>query len=308
MQNYPQEAPLSHTRRDHPLARFIVAAAAMAACLTIAGCRVNAASAEGSISTTIVEAKSLVLTNENGSVEIVKDPSVTGVQVTAKIRCAAESREVAEARVKVTNILVERGGEGRVSLKVCFPSRTPDAVRVQLGWSGYDDDGANVVIRAASLDGIEVKTSNGSITSGAFSGKAKLETSNGSIRVDGHTGPVDLDASNGGVTAIGVGTPVVAETSNGSVEVSLAANATGDVKIGTSNGLAQLQLPAAWQGTVRGNTSNGGVEITLPTDAPNGSVVTRGGQATTTIGDGTKAKATVDTSNGRVIIRTAPIK
>ena len=52
----------------------------------------------------------------------------------------------------------------------------------------------------------------------------------------------------------------------------------------------------------------GGVEITLPTDAPNGSVVTRGGQATTTIGDGTKAKATVDTSNGRVIIRSAPIK
>ena len=305
MQKYPQEAPLSHTRRDHPFARFIVAAAAMAACLTIAGCRVNAASAEGSISTTIVEAKSLVLTNENGSVEIVKDPSVTGVQVTAKIRCAAESREVAEARVKVTNILVERGGEGRVSLKVCFPSRTPDAVRVQLGWSGYDDDGANVVIRAASLDGIEVKTSNGSITSGAFSGKAKLETSNGSIRVDGHTGPVDLDASNGGVTAIGVGTPVVAETSNGSVEVSLAANATGDVKIDTSNGLVQLQLPAAWQGTVRGNTSNGGVEITLPTDAPNGSVVTRGGQATTTIGDGTKAKATIKTSNGRVNIRAA---
>ena len=299
---------MSNMRRDHSFARFVVAAATMAACLTLAGCRVNAASAEGSISTTIAEAKSLVLTNENGSVEIVKDPAVTGVQVTAKIRCAAESKDVAEARVKVTNILVERGGEGRVSLKVCFPSRTPDAVRVQMGWSGHDDDGASVVIRAASLDGIEVKTSNGSITSGAFSGKAKLETSNGSIRVDGHTGPVDLDASNGGVTAIGVGTPVVAETSNGSVEVSLAANATGDVKIDTSNGLVQLQLPAAWQGTVRGDTSNGDVEITLPTNAPNASVVTRDGEATATIGDGTKAKATVDTSNGRVIIRTAPTK
>ena len=299
---------MSNMRRDHSFARLIVAAATMAACLTLAGCRVNAASAEGSISTTITEAKSLALTNENGSVEIVKDPSVTGVQVTAKIRCAAESREVAEARVKVTNILVERGGEGRVSLKVCFPSRPPDAVRVQMGWSGHDDDGANVVIRAASLEGIQVKTSNGSITSGAFSGTAKLETSNGWIHVDGHAGPVDLDARNGGITALGVGTPVVAETSNGSVQVSLAANATGDVKIDTSNGLVQLQLPAAWQGTVRGNTSNGGVEITLPTDAPNGSVVTRHGEATATIGDGTRAKASIDTSNGRVIIRTAPTK
>ncbi|MFM7806407.1 MAG: DUF4097 family beta strand repeat-containing protein, partial [Planctomycetota bacterium] len=195
----------------------------------------------------------------------------------------------------------ERGSGGRVSLTVAFPSRPPDVMRVQVGGSGWSSEGSNVVIRAASLDGIEVKTGNGSITSGAFTGLAKFTTSNGSIQVDGHAGSVDLRTSNGSITALNVGTPLVADTSNGRVEVSLAPNATGDVKIDTSNGRVELQLPTAWQGTVRADTSNGSIE----TNAPSATVVRKDGEATMTIGDGTKAKATIDTSNGRVTIRAA---
>ena len=276
--------------------RLVAPVAALVASFSLVACRLNAASAEGSLSATASDAKSLIVKNENGSVEIVKDPAATELQIVAKVRCAAESKEAAEARLKATRLLAERDAEGRVRVQVAFPSREPAAMTVVLNAS---TEGASLVIRAANLDGIEVETSNGSITCGAFAGLAKLGSSNGSIRIDGHAGPVHLDTSNGAIEATGVGTPVIAETSNGRIEVSLAETATGDVKIDTSNGRAELRLSKAWQGTVRAETSNGSIEALAPT----ATVINERDEATVTFGDGTKAKATIDTSNGRVTIR-----
>ncbi|MFM7806686.1 MAG: DUF4097 family beta strand repeat-containing protein [Planctomycetota bacterium] len=269
------------------------------ASLSLAACRLSTASAEGTLSASVSDAKSLVVQNSNGSVEIVKDPATTDLQVSAKVRCAAESEEAAEARLKATKLVAERDPDGRVRVQVVFPPRGPAAGTVMLGGSG---EGASLVIRAANLDGIQVDTGNGSITCGGFNGLAKLDTSNGSIRIEGHGGPVQLDTSNGAIEATRVGTPVVAKTSNGRVEVSLADTATGDVKIDTSNGRVELELPASWQGTVDADTSNGSIEASIPSAKV---VRMDRGEATVTIGDGTKAKATVDTSNGRVTIRAA---
>ena len=287
--------------RHHRFARTAMFMPALAVMLSLQACRVDAASADGALSATVADAKSLLVTNANGGVEIVKDPAATTMQVSAKVLCVAESKEAAEARVKATKLVADRGADGRVRVQVVFPDRGPSAVRMQVGWAGSDDS-ASLVVRAAALDGIEVGTSNGSITSGAFTGAAKLHTSNGSIQVDGHSGPLDLGASNGSITAVGAGTPLVANTSNGRVDISLAAAATGDVKIETSNGRVELQLPATWQGTVHADTSNGSIETSVPSGAK---VVQKQGDATITIGDGTKAKATIDTSNGRVTIRAA---
>ena len=282
---------------------FSLVAAAVLAISLLFGCRLDAATADGALTATAADAKSLLVNNSNGGVEIVKDPSATTMQLSAKIRCVAESKEAAQARVKATKLVTERDADGRVRVQVIFPPRPPDAVRVQVGWTGSQDS-ASLVIRAAQLDGIEVATSNGSIASGAFAGAAKLRTSNGSIQIDGHAGSVDLGTSNGSITAVLVGTPVVAETSNGRIEVSLADGATGDVKLDTSNGRVELALPAAWQGTVHAETSNGVIETNVA--AGTSTKVKHGdGDATVTIGDGTKAKATIDTSNGRVNIRAA---
>ena len=278
------------------IVRLVAPVAALVASLSLVACRLNAASVEGSLSATASDAKSLIVKNENGSVEIVKDPAATELQIVAKVRCAAESKEAAEARLKATKLVAERDAAGRVRVQVAFPSREPTAMTVVLNAS---TEGASLVIRAANLDGIEVETSNGSITCGAFAGLAKLGSSNGSIRIDGHTGPVHLDTSNGAIEATGVGTPVIAETSNGRIEVSLSDTATGDVKIDTSNGRAELRLSKAWQGTVRAETSNGSIEALAPT----ATMINERDEATVTFGDGTKAKATIDTSNGRVTIR-----
>ena len=290
------------TRTDRWIASLGITLLVGMACLSLAACRLNTASAEGNLSASATNAKSLVVRNENGSVSIVKDPAATDLQVSAKFRCAAESREAAEARVKATKLVAERGADGRVQVQVVFPSRAPGAVNVTVGWND-SQDAASLVIRAANLDGIEVSTSNGSITVGAFSGPAKLHASNGAIHVDGHAGPLEMDTSNGAITAVGVGTPLVADTSNGRVEVSLAPTATGDVKIDTSNGRVELQLPIAWQGTVRAETSNGSIETNVSSAMASTRVEQREDEATMTIGDGTRARATIDTSNGRVTIR-----
>jgi DUF4097 and DUF4098 domain-containing protein YvlB len=279
----------------------VLACAGMAAMALLVGCRIDAATAEGTLTATAAEAKSLLVTNANGSVEIVKDPSATTMQVAAAIRCVAESKEAAEARVKATKLVADRGADGRVHVKVVFPRRAPDVVHVRVGWVGSQDS-VSLQIRAAQLDGIEVSTSNGSIVSGAFVGAAKLRTSNGSIQVDGHAGSVDMDTSNGSITAMRVGTPVVADTSNGRIEVSLAEAATGDVNLDTSNGRVELALPAAWQGTVHAETSNAAVETNM-TSGTLAKVKSDDGEATITIGDGTRAKATIKTSNGRIGIR-----
>lgn len=293
------ETDLSSTRGRWRIARLAACIPALVLCVLPVACRMNTASVGGTLSASVSDVKSLVVANENGSVEIVKDPAANGLQVSATIRCVAETAEAADARLKATKLTAERDADGRARVRVVFPSRAPGVIDVTTGWNG--SEGASLVIRAATLDGIEVDTSNGSITSGAFAGMAKLETSNGSIRVDGHAGPVHMKTSNGSIDATRVGTPLVADTSNGSVEVSLAEAATGDVKIDTSNGRVELQLCAAWQGTVRADTSNGSIEATVP----GASIVQKRGEATITVGDGTRAKATIDTSNGRVTVRSA---
>ena len=286
-------------RRDRRFAGLAANLLVGLACLSLAACRLSTASAEGTLSASVSGAKSLFVQNSNGSVEIVKDPAATDLQVSAKVRCADESKEAAEARLKATKLVAERDPDGRVRVQVVFPSRAPAALTVVLN---EGQEGASLVIRAANLEGIEVDTGNGAITCGGFAGLAKLGTSNGSIRIDGHSGSVHLDTSNGSIEATRVGTPVVAKTSNGRVEVSLADTASGDVKIDTSNGRVELQLSAAWQGTAHADTSNGSIEASIPAAKV---VHMDRGQATVTIGDGTKAKATIETSNGRVTIRAA---
>ena len=279
-----------------PLAAVGLLVAMTFTLLGLPACRLSSALSEGQLSADVAEARSLRVINTNGSVEIVKDPAATDLQVSAKVRCAAESKEAAEARLKATKLVAERDPEGRVRVQVVFPSRAPAPLTVVL-----NEEGASLVIRVANLEGIEVDTDNGSISCGGFAGLAKLGTSNGSIRIDGHVGPVHLDTSNGAIEATRVGTPVVADTSNGRVEVSLAETATGDVKIDSSNGRVELQLPGSWQGTVHADTSNGSIETLTPT----AKVMKDGGEATLIMGDGTKAKATIETSNGRVTIRAA---
>jgi len=267
--------------------------------LGLAACSVNPVTSKGQLSQTVEGATSVVVATENGSVELIQDASAVGMQVSAAIRCSGDTIEKAEARVKATTLMAARDADGRVRIAVEFPPREPAVTVVFIGDYAGSSDSASIVIRAASLEGIEVSTTNGSIDVGAFRGNAKLLTSNGSIEVKDHAGPIEARSSNGAIRASGVLAPIVAETSNGRIEVSLAAAAQGDVHLETSNGSVSLELGESWQGTVSADTSNGKVDLS------GGDVVERVGSKRMTIGDAAKANATIDTSNGRITVRAA---
>ena len=265
----------------------------------LSACVINSASSKGQLAQAVEGAKSVVVTTENGGVELIQDASATTMQISATIRCSADTIEKAEARVKATKLVAERDASGAVRVGVVFPPREPAVTVVFVGDMAGSDDTASIVIRAANLDGIEVNTSNGSIDVGAFSGPAKLVTTNGAIEVKDHAGPVEARSTNGAIRASGVLAPIAAETSNGRIEVSLAPNAQGDIELDTSNGAVMLELGASWQGTVTADTSNGRIELS------GGERVKKRGTQTMTVGDASKASAKIDTSNGRVTVRAA---
>ena len=274
------------------------AVAVLLPALALAACSINPVTAKGELKQEVAEAKSVVVSTENGSVELIRDPAATTMQIAAAIRCSGETEAQAAERVKATKLVATRDESGRVRVGVEFPPRAP-AIAVVIGGYSGSNDSASIVVRAASLDGIEVTTSNGSIDVGAFSGPARLETTNGAIALNGHLGPVDARSSNGSIRAAGAGAPFAAETSNGRIEVLLAADAQGDIDLDTSNGAVTLELGGAWEGTVTADTSNGRIELS------GGEVASGSGRKSMTVGDATKAKASIDTSNGRITVRAA---
>jgi hypothetical protein len=265
----------------------------------LSACVINSASSKGQLAQAVEGAKSVVVTTENGGVELIQDASATTMQISATIRCSADTIEKAEARVKATKLTAVRDASGRVRVAVEFPPHESAGAVDSMGSYSGSQDSASVVIRAASLDAIEVSTSNGRIDVGAFRGVAKLSTSNGAIEVKDHAGPVEARSTNGAIRASGVLAPIVAETSNGRIEISLAPAAQGDVNLETSNGSVSLELGAGWEGTVTADTSNGKIDLS------GGEVAGKGDKKTMTIGDAAKAKAVIDTSNGRVTVRAA---
>ena len=82
--------PAMSLRRRPGIASLMVLMGTLLAASALSACRVNAATADGALTATAADAKSLLVSNSNGGVEIVRDPSATTMQVSAKIRCVAE--------------------------------------------------------------------------------------------------------------------------------------------------------------------------------------------------------------------------
>jgi len=261
--------------------------------LALGGCGSSAFKAETTQSSSVADGKSLFVSTDNGRVELIRDATAAEMRIEAKVRCTGATQAEADERLAKSKLVAVRDDAGCVRVSVEFPERAG------ISW-GWQSDAASITVRAADLSGIEVVTSNGAIVSGGFSGTATLVTSNGRISVDGHDGPVTARSSNGAITASGVRS-LSARTSNGRIDATLAEGSAGDVDLDSSNGSVSLVLPESWKGVVTAETSNGSVDL------KGGAVRSRDGSGSMTVGDaaGASAKATIDTSNGRVQVRVA---
>lgn len=149
-------------------------------------------------------------------------------------------------------------------------------------------DTQKITIRAATLEGINVQTSNGKLSLVGFTCPATLQTSSGGIHVKGHSGSIIMKSSNGALEATDINGPVIAETFTGLINVSLNATAQANVDLLTFNGMISLELPQTWQGSVQAVTDSGSIVIDGGSKASD--IVVNDGRGSMTLGDATKSK------------------
>ena len=176
----------------------------------------------------------------NGSVTVEREARAD-VQIEAEI--AARSQE----RLDEIEVVVEREDDRTLAISIRWPEG---------GRRGSES--ASLTIAIPDVDGVEIATSNGSITVEGLAGEADLETSNGSVTVEDHDGEVSIETSNGRVEASGVDGDIEADTSNGRIEID---GATGSVLATTSNGGIDIRLDDASAGPVEARTSNGAIDL-----------------------------------------------
>jgi hypothetical protein len=282
--------PLRGTR----LFLSVVALVAVAGCITVATSIVadpDHRSVAVITNTSVADGGKLLVDGRNGRVTVSRDPTLSKLEVSAEFHCGGATQAESNERVKRTRLIAERSSDGRIHVHAEFPA-------LQSGATHSPSDSANLDIRAARLDGIEISTNNGRIKVEGFAGQLKARTSNGVIRINGHSGPVLLQTSNGAIDARNIGTPAELETSNGTVEASLASGQDGPVSVRTSNGGVRLELPVSWSGHVEAETSNG--RVNLEGGGRSKNIAIDKAHGTMDIDGPGKSKASILSSNGNV--------
>ncbi len=243
-----------------------------------------------------VAGKPLEVNSRNGSISVIRDSSLSEVQIEARIQSKNKDR-LAEAVVEAT-----RDAEGGLHVSLKWPEGK---------WER--NDGCSFEVRVPDAKGVYAKSSNGAITFEGIDGDAVADTSNGTIRVEKQGGSLRAETSNGKVIAKSVAGNVFADTSNGSVSlediagaveadtsngkvsVSLAPTSAGPITIDTSNGAVEVVCGAAFAGEVSLETSNGSITLT----DTEGKVHKGKGRLQASVGAG-GSKSVVSTSNGSI--------
>src|SRR5207244_3092592 len=96
-----------------------------------------------------------------GSVEVVADPSLQEVKVTAKVTASAATEEEAQARLKEVTVKVGRRDDKVLEVTAEAPQGKPGT-----GW------GCSFIVRVPEATGCKVRTGNGSVTLKGLGGAA----------------------------------------------------------------------------------------------------------------------------------------
>ena len=139
--------------------------------------------------------------SENGKVDIRGDGANSTIQVTATIK--NPERVSYTARQEGDTVIV--------------------TAEVDDGFSIFGGHaGARIEVVVPENIGLELETSNGSVSVTGVSGPVSVATSNGSIKIDNVNGDLNARTSNGAIDIRQVSGQVEAETSNGAVRLTAA--------------------------------------------------------------------------------------
>ncbi len=129
--------------------------------------------------------------SQNGSISVIGESQRQDVEAQAAITASGNTKDDAEERLSDVVIDCERDPQGRLMVKASFPGKR------------RSNEGVSYVIRAPSVDGAELWSSNGAIRTLDITGELTARTSNGSVELDvggAFQGEVRLRTSNGDIT------------------------------------------------------------------------------------------------------------
>lgn len=163
-----------------------------------------------------------------------------------------------------------------------------------------DSSGADVEIVVPADARIELRTSNGLVTSTGVAGPLFLRTANGDIVARGALGRIDASTSNGSIEILQASAALVtADTSNGKITFT-GTLAAGQHSLRSSNGGIDVTLPANLIFRIDAATSNGRVLTDFLVNRTDTGESTLVG----TVGDANPATTVqLETSNGNIDIR-----
>jgi hypothetical protein len=238
-------------RKTLTLAALFIIALTLSACG--AAFNLNPFTAEETVtqSFTASAAPRVVVEMFNGTVDVVTGSDST-VKVDVVKRGGGMSQTAAQDDLKNVEVTMTQDGD-----TIHVTAKRTDQ-RVDIGNSG-----ASARLRVPEGAILDLRSSNGSITSAGPVGDVKALTSNGPIDVRGSRGQLDLNTSNGPIAINGGSGAIDVETSNGPIEITT----ENAVVVGrTSNGPIRFTGSLA-QGRSEMRTSNGSLIVTLPVDA-----------------------------------------
>ncbi len=217
---------------------------------------------------------------DNGSIEICQTDR-TDVEIHADFRATTQER------LDAASIQAQRTEDGTLRITIDWP----DGRR-------RNAEGCSFEIAVPDAVGVELSSSNGSLTVRGLSGTAELHTSNGKVDVEDHAGPIEVHTSNGAIQSRQVAGEIDARTSNGPIDVT---DAPAAVTAHTSN--AAITIRKA-DGNVDATTSNGRIEVIDASQA----VVAKTSNASVSLQLAPHGPGPLDvhTSNGAVDLELSP--
>jgi DUF4097 and DUF4098 domain-containing protein YvlB len=268
---------------------------------------VNRATAEEVVSASFTAEKpTIIVETFNGNIDVTVSAG-TAVKVDVTKRGSGDTAEEAKADLK--NIQVTMNQEGStVRVTAQRSDKRTDA----------DNSGASAKLTVPAGSILQLRTSNGKVTSAGEAATVTAQSSNGAIDVRGATGPLDLQTSNGNITVNGGSEAIALETSNGAIEVST--SKAVEINAASSNGALKFTGPLAANSKNVLRTDNARIDVTLPADSSftldastsNGKIISgfavkgdnpRDTELKGAVGGDPQASLKLQTSNGNIEIR-----
>jgi hypothetical protein len=245
----------------------------------------------------------------NGPIEVRAGAAGT-VSATVTTTGAGRSKEEAEADRAKIQVMLDANPDGSVLLRAVYqPSpgspnaRSASAVVDVPPGAALDLRTSNGNISTNGIDGpIRVATSNGAVRLAEVGADATVRTSNKEVEIDG-SGTFDVETSNAAIILRGTGVTVRAATSNATIAFD-GTFSDAVQSLETSNDSIYVRLPAGSSFAIDARTS-GGAEVIVVGFEVRTTGAASGSTLQGTVGTGGPS-ITLRTSNRNIEVRTLP--